>query len=87
MGVQRHLDVHVFDHNTAGPKPALVRDLGATYHSDAGSLGRLAPDILMECSGVPAVIRDCLGATAPSGIICLVGVTQPHKIFDSMSAV
>ncbi len=63
MGVQRHLDVHVFDHNTAGPKPALVRDLGATYHSDAGSLGRMAPDILMECSGVPKVIRDCLGAT------------------------
>ncbi len=82
MGKQRRLDVHVLDHNTAGPKPALVRDLGATYHSDIEILRRLAPDILMECTGVPAVIRDCLGATAAAGIICLVGVSQPHKIFD-----
>ncbi len=33
MGVQRGLDVHVLDHNKGGPKAALVRDLGATYHS------------------------------------------------------
>jgi threonine dehydrogenase-like Zn-dependent dehydrogenase len=82
MGLQRQLAVHVYDHNTAGPKPALVRDLGATYHSDVESLRRLAPDIVMECTGVPAVIRDCLGATAASGIVCLTGVTEPHKMFD-----
>src|SRR6266852_4629052 len=51
MGVQRNLDVHVYDHNTAGPKPALVRELGGTYHSDVGTLRRLAPDVLMECTG------------------------------------
>jgi glucose 1-dehydrogenase len=77
MGKQRNLDVHVYDHNTAGPKPALVRDLGATYHSDVESLRRLAPDIMMECTGVPAIIRACLGATAAAGIICLTGVTAP----------
>lgn len=82
MGVQRSLDVHVYDHNTGGPKPELTRDLGATYHSDAASLGRLAPDVLIECTGVPAVIRDCLGATGPAGIVCLTGVTEPKKIFD-----
>jgi threonine dehydrogenase-like Zn-dependent dehydrogenase len=82
MGAQRRLDVHVYDHNTAGPKPALARDLGATYHSEAASLRRIAPDILIECTGVPAVIRDCLGATCAGGIICLVGVSQPHKFFD-----
>ena len=32
LGVQRGLDVHVLDQVTAGPKPDLVRDLGATYH-------------------------------------------------------
>ena len=82
MGTQRNLDVHVYDHNTAGPKPGLVRDLGATYHSDVQSVRRMAPDIVMECTGVPAVIRDCLGATAASGIVCLTGVTEPHKMFD-----
>jgi glucose 1-dehydrogenase len=82
MGVQRGLDVHVYDHNAGGPKPALVRELGGTYHSDIGTLRQLAPDVLMECTGVPAVIRDCLGATAAAGIVCLTGVTEPGKIFE-----
>jgi glucose 1-dehydrogenase len=82
MGAQRGLDVHVLDHNKGGPKQAIVRDLGASYHSDAGSLADLAPDILMECTGAPAVIRDCLAATAPAGIVCLTGVTELGKMFD-----
>jgi threonine dehydrogenase-like Zn-dependent dehydrogenase len=82
MGAQRGLDVHVLDHNKGGPKQAIVQDLGASYHSDAGSLTDLAPDILMECTGAPAVIRDCLAATAPAGIVCLTGVTEPGTTFD-----
>jgi glucose 1-dehydrogenase len=82
MGVQRGLAVHVYDHNKGGPKEALTRDLGGSYHSDAESLRRLSPDILIECTGVPAVIRDCLGATGPSGIVCLTGVTEPGKRFE-----
>jgi threonine dehydrogenase-like Zn-dependent dehydrogenase len=82
MGVQRGLEVHVLDRNDKGPKPALVRELGATYHTDIGDVARLQPDILMECTGAPAVIRDCLGVTAPAGIICLAGVTAPGHKFD-----
>ena len=82
MGVQRGLDVHVYDHNKGGPKEALTRALGGSYHSDAESLARISPDILIECTGVPAVIRDCLGATGPAGIVCLTGVTEPKKVFD-----
>ena len=83
MGVQRGLDVHVLDHNKGGPKEALVRDLGGTYHSDAEQPRTcLAPDILIECTGAPAVIRDCLGATVAAGIVCLTGVTEPGKMFD-----
>jgi threonine dehydrogenase-like Zn-dependent dehydrogenase len=36
----------------------------------------------MECTGAPAVIRDCLAATAPAGILCLAGVTEPGKKFE-----
>jgi threonine dehydrogenase-like Zn-dependent dehydrogenase len=82
MGVQRGLDVHVLDHNEGGPKPALARELGATYHTDASDMVRLQPDILMECTGVPSVIRDCLGVTAPAGILCLAGVTEPGNKFE-----
>src|SRR5712691_6513431 len=74
MGAQRGLDVHVFDHNKEGPKPALASDLGATYHIKATSLDGFAPDILMEFTRVSAIIRDCLGATAAAGIVCLTGV-------------
>ena len=36
----------------------------------------------MECSGAPIVVRDVLGRTAASGIVCLVGVTTPGHDFD-----
>src|ERR1700688_4945252 len=45
-------------------------------------MARLQPDIVMECPGAPSVIRDCLGVTAPAGILCLAGVTAPGNKFD-----
>jgi hypothetical protein len=54
--------VHVYDHNKSGPKPGITAALGATYHSDAIDelAKRLAPDIVIECTGVPDVVaRSC----------------------------
>jgi threonine dehydrogenase-like Zn-dependent dehydrogenase len=82
MGKQRGLDVYVLDRNKGGPKEAIVHDLGGRYHTEPGALEGLAPDILMECTGAPAVIRACLTATAAAGIVCLTGVTEPGKVFD-----
>jgi len=82
MGMQRGLEVHVLDRNKGGPKEAIVRDLGGIYHSDPESLGRLAPDVLMECTGAPAVISGCLGAAGAAGIVCLTGVTEPGQRFE-----
>lgn len=83
MGLQRGLDVHVLDHNRSGPKPVLVRALGAMYHAKGlAEIAGFEPDILMECTGAPAVIRDVLGRTAPDGIICLAGVTAPGHAFE-----
>jgi threonine dehydrogenase-like Zn-dependent dehydrogenase len=70
---QQGLDVHVFDHHDTGPKPTLVRALGATYHA---SLGTLCPDVVMECTGAGAVIVDVLSRTMPDGIVCLAGVSS-----------
>jgi glucose 1-dehydrogenase len=83
MGAQRGLAVHVLDHSTEGIKPALVRDLGGTYHTNGiAGLDGFEPDIVMECTGAPAVIRDVLGRTAPDGIVCLAGVTAPGHAFE-----
>jgi threonine dehydrogenase-like Zn-dependent dehydrogenase len=82
MGAQYGFEIHVFDRAENGPKPALVRALGATYHT--GTLGNLSPDIVIECTGATSVIVDVIGRTAPSGIVCLAGVSSGgHKIqFD-----
>ena len=50
------------------------RALGATYHCDAvDDLAKLAPDIVIECTGVPAVIAALLPQVAPDG------VDLPHR--------
>src|SRR5215469_10338445 len=38
MGAQRGLEVHVLDHSPTGPKPALVKEHGATYYADIKGL-------------------------------------------------
>jgi threonine dehydrogenase-like Zn-dependent dehydrogenase len=77
IGVQHGGDVHVLDRVTAGPKPALVEALGATYHTGAISDLGLSPDIVVECTGVAPLIREAAEATAPGGIVCLTGVGPP----------
>lgn len=77
MGQQRGLEVHVFDQVLDGVKPQLVHDLGATYHGGAlSTLGDLTPDIIMECTGATPVIADAVTRSAPSGIVCLAGVSS-----------
>ncbi len=77
MGVQRGLDVHVYDRIEHGIKPALVRDLGATYHAgDLGVLGHLMPDVVIECTGAAPVILVAIERAAPVGLVCLIGVSS-----------
>src|SRR3954462_10417989 len=71
MGVQRGLEVHVMDRNEGGPKPALVRELGATYHREFPAI---EPDIVVECTGSPAVIVQAVSGSAPGSIVCLTGL-------------
>ncbi len=89
IGAQRGLEVHVLDHNDRGRKRELVTELGGTFHlSNVADLGDLKPDILMECTGVPSVIRDALGRTASCGIVCLVGVSPPgHDLQIDIGAI
>jgi len=82
MAKQRGYDVHILDLAKDGAKPKLARDLGATYH--AGDLGKLEPDIVIECTGAASVVLDVMNRNAPEGIICLAGVSSGgHKLqFD-----
>jgi threonine dehydrogenase-like Zn-dependent dehydrogenase len=75
IAAQNGLEVHVFDRATEGAKPQLVRDLGARYHSSLPSRDAVAPDVIIECTGAPAVIAEVVTRTRASGIICLAGVS------------
>jgi glucose 1-dehydrogenase len=83
LGAQRGLDIHVLDNRESEEKRLIVRELGGTFHlSEPSELNGFEPDIVMECTGAPSVVRDVLGRTASSGIVCLVGVSSPGQAFD-----
>jgi threonine dehydrogenase-like Zn-dependent dehydrogenase len=76
LAAQRGYDVHVLDRVRTGPKPDLVRALGATYHvSSVREAGRDA-DIVLECTGVGELILDVMHVVAACGIVCLTGVSS-----------
>jgi len=74
IGAQRGMDVHVLDRVESGPKPQLVRDLGATYHTGAIADVGFEPDVIIECTGVGQVIKDAIRGIGAGGVVCLTGV-------------
>lgn len=76
IGRQRGLEVHVLDRHDTGPKPQLVRDLGARYHTgDVKPLAARA-DIVVECTGVGELVFDVVRETPPGSITCLTGISS-----------
>ncbi|MEW2381121.1 glucose 1-dehydrogenase [Micromonospora sp. NPDC047707] len=82
LGTQRGLTVHVLDRNTTGPKPDLVRALGATYHTTPVNELDFNPDVLVECTGAPVVVLDAMCKVGPNGIVCLTGVSSGGRTID-----
>lgn len=79
MGKQRELDVHVLDRVAEGPKPQLVHDLGATYHTGPVNKIGFRPDIVVECTGAPTLIVQTINHLGNNGILCLAGVSSKHQ--------
>ena len=69
-----NLEVHVLDRAETGPKPDLVRAMGGTYHSGRVTDLDFEPDVIVECTGVGAVIADSIQKIGSGGIICLTGI-------------
>jgi threonine dehydrogenase-like Zn-dependent dehydrogenase len=76
LGVQRGLEVHVIDRVTDGLKPELVAQLGATYHTGSISDAVLAPDVVLECTGVSELVFDAIEHAGTGGVVCLTGVSS-----------
>jgi threonine dehydrogenase-like Zn-dependent dehydrogenase len=73
---QRGLTTHVLDRVTDGPKPALVADVGAEYHTGPLRDACPSPDIVVECTGVGSLVLDAIAHTTPGGIVCLAGISS-----------
>ncbi len=80
LGVQRGLEVHVFDRVETGPKPQLVADLGATYHTETLPDSGVQADVLVECTGVPSVVVDVITHSATDSVACLTGVSSVGRM-------
>jgi threonine dehydrogenase-like Zn-dependent dehydrogenase len=76
------LEVHVLDQVETGPKPDLVRALGATYHSGSALDLDFEPDVIVECTGVGSVIADSIKKIGAGGVVCLTGVGAGGKSPD-----
>jgi threonine dehydrogenase-like Zn-dependent dehydrogenase len=81
LGVQRGLEVHVLDRATDGPKPEVVRALGAEYHSTGIEevAARAKPDIIIEATGVSGLVFEAIANNAAYGIVCLTGVSTAGR--------
>ncbi len=78
MGEQRNLKVHVLDRNAAGPKPELDSRSGRRPITPASSRSRdVQFDVVMECTAATPLIVEAMKRCAPSGIVCLLGVSSP----------
>ncbi len=82
IGVQRGMDVHVIDQVTAGPKPDLVKGLGATYHTGTIEDAVKDPDVVIECTGVGALVFDAMEHVGPNGVICLAGLSSGGRTLE-----
>ncbi|MER6987886.1 glucose 1-dehydrogenase [Saccharopolyspora hirsuta] len=78
LGVQRGLEVHVLDEAVEGPRPDLVRALGATYHTSLDDL-RCEPDIVIETTGSGRLVFEVLQHTARNAITVLTGLAGHHR--------
>lgn len=76
----RGFEVHVVDVVEEGPKPDLVRGLGATYHAQPLARIDVRPDVVVECTGAAEVFVDALRTTGRNGIVCLLGVSAPRTV-------
>ena len=86
IAVQRGVEVHVLDRVEGGPKPALVKELGATYHTGSVADVGLRPDIVLECTGVVGLVQQSIAAVSPGGIVCLTGVGSAAAVAAGSAA-
>jgi threonine dehydrogenase-like Zn-dependent dehydrogenase len=76
IGRQRGLEVDILDRVTEGPKPALVRDMGARYHVESVKELAEGADVVIECTGIGQIVFDVVQSNPAGCITCLTGISS-----------
>jgi glucose 1-dehydrogenase len=77
---QYGLETYVVDIIESGPKPDLVRDLGARYHAGSARDLAISAEVVIECTGIGSVLRDAAATAAPGAVIALTGLSAAPGI-------
>lgn len=80
MAAERGFVVHVYDVVAGGEKAELVKALGAEYHVTPVRESPVRADVIIECTGVPAVVADVLDRGGPATITCLLGLPTGEAV-------
>jgi threonine dehydrogenase-like Zn-dependent dehydrogenase len=73
---QYGLETYVVDIVDSGPKPDLVRDLGAHYHAGSAADLDISPEVVIECTGLGSVLREAGAKAAPGAVVALTGISS-----------
>ncbi len=79
---QAGLETWVVDLVDSGPKPDLVRELGAHYHAGPVRDLALSPDVVIECTGIGAVLRDAGTIASDGAVIALTGISAAPSALE-----
>jgi threonine dehydrogenase-like Zn-dependent dehydrogenase len=79
---QAGLETYVVDVVKTGPKPDLVRALGARYHAGSALDLDISPDVVIECTGIGSVLREAGGIAAPGAVIALTGISAAPSALE-----
>jgi glucose 1-dehydrogenase len=82
LGAQRGLEMHVVDLATGGPKRDLAEGLGARYHAGDAAGIDVDVDVVVECTGLGAVVKSAARRLGNGGIMCLTGIMDSKPALD-----
>lgn len=79
---QRGLETHVVDIVSGGAKPRLVADIGAQYHATPVPELPIAPDVVIECTGLGEVAIAAERLTGTGGVVALTGISHSQHVTE-----
>jgi threonine dehydrogenase-like Zn-dependent dehydrogenase len=80
---RRGIETYVIDVVEQGPKPDIVRSIGAHYHAGRASDLDIEPEVIIECTGIGSVAADAGSISASGSVMALTGISSASSSFET----